>query len=103
MASIDLFLAEIRKSPKLQSKLMGCPSAESFVKEAQSIGIQLDINDVKQWQNQRIEELESSELDLTDLSTVSGGFSPLKLSTFSFSLKSKFLPGDMLMFLKMIG
>lgn len=100
---IDSFLVEVRKSSDLQTKLMGCPSPEAFVETAASVGISLNLSEVKDWQARRLEELESTELDNEALSKVAGGFSAVKTTSFSLLSKNQFIPGDMYKFMLFMG
>lgn len=100
---IDSFLAEVRKSSDLQTKLMGCPSPEAFVETAASIGISLNLSEVQDWQARRLEELESTELDIEALSKVAGGFSSPTTTSFSLLSKNEFIPGEMYKFMLFIG
>ena len=82
---------------------MGCPTAQSFVDTASTAGFQLDVQEVEQWQQKRIAELDDTELETSQLSDVAGGFSSQISLKSTLLQKKQFIPGEMFKFMMFIA
>ena len=103
MNQLQQFLAKTRSSSELQTQLRGCPTAQAFIDTASAAGFELDIEDVKQWQQKRIAELEDTELATSQLSDVAGGFSsPISFKS-TLLKENQFIPDPMYKFMMFIA
>jgi predicted ribosomally synthesized peptide with nif11-like leader len=102
-AALADFLSLARSNAELQLALMGIGSADEACAVAQGHGFEIAPADFAAWRDARLSELQDEELQPGDLADVVGGVA-LNPSTLNPTLtrSAKFLPADMLYFLRMI-
>lgn len=102
--ALRMFLELVRDNADLQLSLMGIGSADEACVIARGHGLEISAADFTTWRDGRVAELEDEELEPSELSAVVGGLSISPTSgALTSALKLNFLPGDMFIFLRMIG
>ena len=102
--SLRTFLELARDDAELQLSLMGIGTADEACAIARHHGLEISVSDFTTWRDSRVAELEDEELQPSELSAVVGGLSTSPTTVaLSNALKLNFLPGDMFIFLRMLG